>query len=234
MTFPAPSFHENPVLLRPQPFPRPVRKRVERKQTAFRSIPRAKDAEDPDALRAKDPEALDRLVREQWHRIYAAILRLVRDPDAAGSLVQETFLQALRSLDTFRGHARVSTWLYGIAMNVASNYLRSVIQHRRLLSEREIEWLQPRFTRRGTHATRYTDWDPEISMEKRERARLLHEAIDQLPERYRVILVLRDFEDLSTAEVAEALSISEGNVRVRLHRARNTVRALLNPHFVAE
>ena len=233
MISPALSFHTDPMLLRPKArsVPRLPRKRAEQKQTAPRFIPSAEDAEAIAALRAKDPEALDRLVREQWHRIYGAILRLVRDSDAAGSLVQETFLQALRSLDAYRGHARISTWLYGIAMNVTRTYLRKTIQHRRVLSEKEIEWLQPQFTWRGTHAERYTDWDPEIMMEKRERARLLHEAIDRLPERYRIVLVMRDLEELSTAEVAEALSISEGNVRVRLHRARNTIRALLAPHL---
>ena len=227
------SLRPDPVLNWPKarPVARVPRNGSEQKQAHARFIPSAEEAQAIEALRARDPDALDRLVRDQCQRIYGAILRLVRDPDEAGSLVQETFLQALHSLDAFRGQAKVSTWLYGIAMNVTRTYLRKKIQHRRVLSERDIDWLQPHFTWRGTHAERYTDWDPEIMLEKRERAHMVRQAIDRLPERYRVVLVMRDLEELSTAEVAEALSISEGNVRVRLHRARNTIRTLLAPHL---
>ncbi len=227
------SFRPDPMLLRSnaRPVPQTPREGGEQKPARPRFIPSAKETQTIAALRANDPEALDRLVRDQGHRIYGGILRLVRDPDEARNLVQETFLQAFRSLDAFRGHARVSTWLYGIAMNVTRSHLRKKVQHRRALSERDIDWLQPHFTWRGTHAERYPPWDPEIMMEKRERAHMVREAIDRLPERYRVVLMMRDLEELSTAEVAEALSISEGNVRVRLHRARNTIRTLLAPHF---
>ncbi len=217
-----------------RPVPHTPRKRVEQKQARPRFIPSPEEAKTIAALRAKDPDALDRLVREQCHRIYRAILRLVRDPDEAESLVQETFLQAFRSLDAFRGHSKVSTWIYGIAMNVTRDHLRKKTRNRRVLSERHIDWLQPHFTWQGTHTEHYTTWNPERMMEKRERVRLVREAIDQLPERYRVVLTMRDLDELSTTEVAEALSISEGSVRVRLHRARNALRKLLAPHFARE
>ena len=218
------------VLTRPS-VPHPPRTWAEPKQGRPRFIPSAEEANAIAALRAKDPEALDCLVREQSHRIYGAVLRLVHDPDEARSLVQETFLQAFRSVGAFRGHSKVSTWIYGIAMNVTRDHLRKKAQQRRVLSERHIGWLQPHFTWRGAHAERYTAWDPEIMMEKRERRNLVREAIDELPERYRVVLTMRDLQELSTAEVAEVLSISEGSVRVRLHRARNALRRLLAPHF---
>ena len=223
----------DPVLFWPntRPVPDTPPKRVEYKQGHARFTPSADEAEAIATLRAKEPEAMDRLVRDQYHRIYGTILRLVYDPDEAQSLVQETFLQAFRSLDTFRGHSKVSTWIYGIAMNVTRDHLRKKTRHRRVLSERHIDWLQPHFTWQGTHTERYTTWDPERMMEKRERVRLVREAIDQLPERYRVVLTMRDLDELSTTEVAEALSMSEGSVRVRLHRARNALRKLLAPHF---
>ena len=218
----------DPALLRPlTPTPRPW---VEQKQTRPRFVPSTEEAEAIATLQAKDPEAMERLVHDHAHRIYGAILRLVHDPDEAQSLVQETFLQAFRSLDAFRGHSKVSTWLYGIAMNVTRDHLRKKTRQRRVLSEQHLAWLQPYYTWRGTHAERAA-WDPERMMEKRERARLVREAIDQLPERYRIVLTMRDLEELSTAEVAEALSISEGSVRVRLHRARNALRKLLAPHL---
>ncbi len=223
----------DPVLIHSidRPVPHTPRKRVEQKQARPRFIPSPEEAKTIAALRAKDPDALDCLVREQCPRIYRAILRLVRDPDEAGSLVQETFLQAFRSLDAFRGHSKVSTWIYGIAMNVTHDHLRKKTRRRQVLSERDIDELQPHFTWRGTHTERYTAWDPAIMMEQRERVNMVREAVNRLPERYRVVLTMRDLEELSTTEVAEALSISEGSVRVRLHRARNALRKLLAPHF---
>ena len=219
----------DPVLLRPvSPSPR-----AKKKQTRPRFVPNAEETATLATLKARDPEAMNCLVREQCHLVYSAILRLVRDPDETKSLVQETFLQAFRSLDAFRGHSKISTWLYGIAMNVTRDYLRKKTRQRRVLSKRHIDWLQPYFTWQGRHAEQVTAWDPERMMEKRERMRLVREAINQLPERYRVVLTMRDLDELSTSEVAEALSISEGSVRVRLHRARNALRKLLAPHFAS-
>jgi RNA polymerase sigma-70 factor (ECF subfamily) len=221
----------DPAMIRPssRPVARSPRLPAASKEVALRYIPTTEETNTIRALQVRDREAMDHLVRDQCHRIYAAIFRLVRDPDEARSLVQETFLQAFRSLGSFRGHAKVSTWLYGIAMNVTSSYLRKKKRHRRVLSEQDIDLLQPSFTRSGAHAERYVTWNPERLMEKRERKHLVREAIDQLPEPYRVVLVMRDLEELSTTEVAAALSISEGNVRIRLHRARNAVRKLLAP-----
>ena len=229
----APSLAQPAPLLRPHARPalRSPRKQVEEKQVRARFVPSVQEAEAIAALKARDPQALEHLVRDHCHWIYGAILRIVRNPDDAQSLVQETFFQAFKSLDAFRGHAKISTWIYGIAMNVTLSHLRKKTRQRQVLSEKEIDWLQPQFTWRGTHAERYPAWNPEARMEKQERVTMVRAAIDQLPDRLRVVLIMRDLEELSTEEVAEALSISEGNVRVRLHRARNALRKLLALDF---
>jgi RNA polymerase sigma-70 factor (ECF subfamily) len=187
---------------------------------------------DIDALRARDPEALEWMVRQYSARLYRFIFRIVQQPDDAQGLLQEIFLQALRSLPTFQGQSKLSTWLYSIASNVTFAHLRKA-QRNRVLSEAEIERLQPRFTQDGQHVEGYPSWNPETSLERQERVRIVHRALDRLPEKYREVVVVRDLEERSTKEAAEILGISEANVRVRLHRARNALRTLLEPHFVA-
>ncbi len=191
------------------------------------------DPQEVAALRARDPAVIELLVRRHSDRLYRFILHLVRDANTAQNLVQETFFQALRSLPSFKGHSQFSTWLFGIAKNVVMAHLRKA-RRWRVLSEAEMERLQPTFTPDGHHAETYAPWHPGAVLEQQERARLVHQAIDRLPEKYRVVVVLRDLEDLSTAEAAQVLGISEVNVRVRLHRARNTLRSLLAPHLTSK
>ena len=81
------------------------------------------------------------------------------------------------------------------------------------------------------YVQKYKDWDPHKLAERSERRRLVREAIDQLPPDYRLVVVLRDLEGLSTAEAARVLEISDGALRVRLHRARKALRSLLESHF---
>ncbi|HEX7069586.1 MAG TPA: sigma-70 family RNA polymerase sigma factor [Rhodothermales bacterium] len=184
---------------------------------------------DVDAIRRGDREAFEELVRQESPRLYRMIVRIVRDPDEARSVLQETFLQAFRNIGSFRGDARLSTWLYGIGINQARAALR---RNRRYetLDEEDIERLQPAF-RDGAYADRMRAWNPERVTETAERQRLVREAIDQLPESYRTVVILRDIEELSTSEAARILDVSEGAVRVRLHRARQALRTLLDRHF---
>ena len=77
------------------------------------------ESHDISALKARDAAALDRLVREESDRVYRCIGRMVRDPDEVQSLTQETFLQAIQNIESFRGDAKVSTWLCSIAINLA-------------------------------------------------------------------------------------------------------------------
>jgi len=99
-----------------------------------------------------------------------------------------------------------------------------------LLSEDEIDRLQPSFSL-GRFNQSYESWQPDEVASKSERQRLVHEAILKLPENYRVVVELRDIEEFSTDETAEMLEMTSGAVRVRLHRARQALRALLEPYF---
>lgn len=151
---------------------------------------------------------------------------MIRDEDEIKNLTQETFLQAILNIESFRGESKVSTWLCSIAINLARAYLRKSKRYD-VLAEEDIESLVPSFGILGHSREMYAAWDPERSIEKNERIAAVHGALDQMPDDYRAIIVLRDLEELSTQEVAEVLGISDGAVRVRLHRARQVLRSLI-------
>lgn len=184
---------------------------------------------DVDAILDGDREAFNELVRRESPRLFRVIVRIVNDEDEARSIMQETFLQAYEGLDSFRGDSKLTTWLYAIGINQARAALRKKKRYNPL-DEEDIERLQPTF-RKGMYAEKVEPWSPEKMAERSERKRLVHEAIDQLPETYREVVILRDLEELSTAEAAEVVGITEGALRVRLHRARQALRGLLARHF---
>lgn len=162
-------------------------------------------------------------------RLFKVLLRYVRDEDEARSIMQETFLQAYEALDSFRGTSKFTTWLYSIGVNQARSRFRKEKRHN-FLSEDEIDRLQPSFSK-GRYTQKYEPWQPDEVASKSERRRLVRQAIAKLPDNYRVVVELRDMQEFSTDETAEILSMTSGAVRVRLHRARQALRALLEPYF---
>jgi RNA polymerase sigma-70 factor (ECF subfamily) len=157
------------------------------------------------------------------------IVRIVRDEDEAASVLQETFLQAYERIHTFRGESKVTTWLYAIGINLSRATLRKS-RRATALEEEDLDRLQPAFAR-GMYRDAGQSWDPQKIAERTEVQKLVRKAIDRLPEDYRVVVTLRDIRELPTAEVAQMLGISEGAVRVRLHRARQALKTLLDPHL---
>jgi RNA polymerase sigma-70 factor, ECF subfamily len=184
---------------------------------------------DVDALLNGDERAFEALVRQESPRLYRLIQRMLKDEDEAASVLQETFLQAFRGLSKFRRESRVSTWLYGIALNQA-RAARRKLARQQTLEEADIERLQPAF-RFGMYTERFDSWDPVSNLESAERVRIVREAIDRLPDQYREVLILRDMNEMDTTEAAAALDLTEGALRVRLHRARQALRTLLAKEF---
>lgn len=177
-----------------------------------------------------DHAEFERLVRNESPRLFRVIMRLLNDEEEAKNVLQETFLQAYQRLDTFRREAKITTWLYAIGINLARASRRKTSRYD-TLSEQDLDRLQPSYVA-GMRREKYEAWNPQKILEIEERDRLVHEAIMKLPDDYRVVVTLRDIEQQSTADVAKMLEISEGAVRVRLHRARQALGKLLSPHFV--
>jgi len=180
-------------------------------------------------LRAGDGEAFEALVRRETPRLLALARRLLRNEEDARDAVQDGFVSALRSLDGFGGRCQVSTWLHRITVNAALMKLRT----RRRKPEGSIEDLLPGFLEDGHHARHPHEWRDtgEALLASREERDFVRAAIDRLPDSYRTVLLLRDIEDLDTAEVAQMLGVSDNVVKVRLHRARQALRTLLAPRY---
>ncbi len=182
-----------------------------------------------EALRNGDEAAYAELVNEQFPILFAVTRRILRSDEEAQDAVQEAFLSAIKALPKFDGKAKVSTWLHRIAINAALMKLRKRPRSR----ERAIDDLLPRWEEDGHPVEPATDWDavPEVAIESRETRDLVRTSIDELPEIYRTVLLLRDIEGLDTAETAELLEVTPNVVKVRLHRARQALRSLLDPHL---
>jgi RNA polymerase sigma-70 factor (ECF subfamily) len=136
-------------------------------------------------------------------------------------------VQAFRALPRFEGQSRLSTWLHRIVVNAALMKLRRA----RARPEEPIEPLLPGFHADGHAAVEYRAWEEgaDRMLERAELRARVRAAIDRLPERYRTVLVLRDIEELGTGEVARLLGVTPNAVKIRLHRARQALRGLLEP-----
>ncbi len=180
-------------------------------------------------LRAGDPRAFETLVRTHSGPMLRTARRYLRAEEDARDAVQEAFISAFRSIRKFESTSRISTWLHRIVINASLMKLRTQRRH----PEEDIEQLLPRFTEDGHQVEPAVAWHEraDVILERAELSRLVRNAIEQLPETYRVVLLLRDIEELSTEEAAELLDITPNALKIRLHRARQALRALLDPHM---
>ncbi len=179
-------------------------------------------------LRAGEEAAYEQLVREHGGRMLAAARRILASEEDAREAVQEAFLSAFRGLDRFAGGSRLGTWLHRIAINAALMRLRSLQRRKETL----IEDLLPSYTPGGHFVEPPEAWD-EAAHEAllREEAReVVLQKIDELPDPYRIALLLRDIEGLSNEELAEALGVTVNAAKIRVHRGRQALKALLDPY----
>ena len=186
------------------------------------------DEADLAALRANDADAYERLVRTQTPRLLAVTRRIVQNEEDARDAVQEAFLSAFKGLPNYDGTAQLSTWLHRIAVNAALMRLRT----KRRRPEASLDALLPRFVEDGHQVDPPAPWQDtaDVLSSRKETRAIVRASIDQLPESYRTVLLLRDIEGMDTAETSRTLGLTEGVVKTRLHRARQALRTLLDPH----
>ncbi|MBM4112976.1 MAG: sigma-70 family RNA polymerase sigma factor [Phycisphaerae bacterium] len=185
----------------------------------------ALDERDLPALRAGDHDAFARLVDRHGPRLLAVVRRLLRDEHEAHDALQDAFTSAHRALPSFEGSSRLGTWLHRIAINAALMRLRA----RRRRPEVAIDAMLPTFDSTGHRVVLREAWSEsaDTRLERAETRALVRRLIDRLPEDHRTVLLLRDIEELETRETAELMGCTGGAVKVRLHRARQALRQLL-------
>lgn len=177
-------------------------------------------------LQAGDPDAYETVVRIHGGRLLSVARRFLPNNEDAQDAVQEAFIKAFRAIGTFEERAQLHTWLHRILVNTALMKIRS----RKRRPEESIDDLLPTFQADGHQTTESRDWSDAI-FERKETAAMVRQAIAQLPDHYRVVLTLRDIEERDTMETAAALGTTTTVVKVRLHRARQALRTLLDREF---
>lgn len=189
------------------------------------------DSYDEEALieriQAGDKAACAECIEIHSPTVYRVALRLTENEAEAEDVMQETFINAFRGIDSFEGRSGLGTWLYRIAYNTAMMRLRRPAPYTVSVEEKlsyEDGGLIPR---------QLFDWCclPEKDFESDEVRQELEQAIHDLPETLKVVFVLRELEGLSTEETADTLELTTSAVKVRLHRARLWLRERLSPYF---
>jgi RNA polymerase sigma-70 factor, ECF subfamily len=180
-------------------------------------------------LQRGENEAFEELVRAHAARLLRVARRLLASEEDARDAVQDAFIAAFKSIGNFESSALLSTWLHRIVVNACLMKLRT----RRRKPEEDIEQHLPRFLADGHQVESTAAWSesPETILQRGELSQLVRRSIDELPDTYRAVLLLRDIEELSTEEVAKMLGTTANAVKIRLHRARQALRALLDPHL---
>ena len=169
------------------------------------------------AVRNGDREAFGGLVDRHKDRVYAVLRNLLADPALAEELAHEAFVRAYRSLHTFRGEARFGTWLVQIAINLARDHVRTK-QRAKVVP---IQGLKPEDE--GFLVERRVSYDPLLRLQQNELAEMIQGAIEELPEDYREVFVLKHLEELPYEQIAQLTGDSVGALKVRAHRARKLV-----------
>jgi RNA polymerase sigma-70 factor (ECF subfamily) len=180
-----------------------------------------------EALRAGDRAEFAKLVDSFSAPIYRLGLRMLGNEQDAEDVLQNTFLSAFTHLSNFEGRSSVLTWLYRIAVNEALMSMRRgkpEVNIDDTVSNEEIDDFSP---------TQFVDWGglPEEVLLSDEGKKVLDHAIQNLPENLRTVFLLRDIEELSIKDTAEALGLTESNVKIRLLRARLSLRDQLSIYY---
>ena len=183
-----------------------------------------------DRLIERDEHAFSEIVRLYGDKVFSLIYRMLNNRQEAEDVAQDVFITVFKTIESFRGEAKFSTWLLRIAANHAKNRIKHLarrptegadpddVSQLRTLPDRPQPPVQARIE------------GPDTMLEAMQTERLMQEAIANLPEDQRLLVVLRDVEELSYQEIEEITGLPEGTIKSRLHRARMAIKEWLDRH----
>ena len=179
------------------------------------------------AILAGETQGYHELIRPYERRVYMMALSYMKNEADAEDVAQDAFIRGFRHLASFRAEAKFSTWLISITLNEA----RSRLRRQSVVRMESID--EPPDKEKGISPALLCDWReiPSETLEREEIRQLIQQAVENLPDIYREVFLLRDVEELNINETAEALNISIPSVKVRLHRARMMLQKQLAPQL---
>jgi len=174
-----------------------------------------------------DDKAFAEILRRYRQPLYHLLLKMVRNKEEAEDLVQEAFIKAFRALGSFNEEYAFSTWLYKIAVNNCIDYLRK----KRLQT---LSYDKPMEMKDGNLRREYADHGPtpDKMLLSAEKSKLINQAIDSLPAKYRTVIVLRHRDEYSYEAIAEKLHLPLGTVKARIFRAREMLKRKLKGKII--
>lgn len=180
-------------------------------------------------LKAGKLEAFDQIVEIYQRKIYALAFNMTRNQMDAQDVAQEVLLSIYRKIDTFQGKSAFSSWVYRITLN--ASYMK--LRNRKKEQYVSLDEFMPSFNNAGFQSEKITDWseNTESLLFSNETKGVIEKAVAQLPEKEKVVFILRDVDGLSTEKVGEILELTIPAVKSRLHRARLFLRKKLSTYF---
>ena len=173
-------------------------------------------------LKAGDEAAFKDLVLKFQNKVFNVCLGMLKNAEEAEDMAQEVFVEVFRNIGQFKADAKLSTWIYRIAVNKSLEHIRYNKRQKRFA------WLTSLFGADEDLARNYSDfYHPGVALENKERSKELYKALDKLAENQRVAFVMHKMEGLSYQEIAEVMELSLSSVESLMHRAKKRLRELL-------
>lgn len=174
-------------------------------------------------------EAFEQMVKSYQKRVYSLAYNLMRDQSEAEDVTQEVFLRVFNNIKKFLGKAAFSSWIYRITLNVSFMRLKKRKKNKQI----SIDSVLPDYQKNGFIQGSINDWSKIANdvLLSSESAKVIKDAINLLPEKEKVVFILRDVEELSTERVCEILDLTVPAVKSRLHRSRLFLRKRLSNYF---
>lgn len=178
-----------------------------------------------------DELLFDEIVNRYSNCIYATALRITRNHHDSEEVLQEVLLLLAKKMDTFRSDSKFSTWLYRVTLNTCYSRFRTESKHTKDISLDDYAPYDKNGSLGGKVKLKEWSNNPYLILYRKEALEIVENAIADLPEKYRVVIILKDIEQLSQDEISDILGISVGAVKSRLHRARLFVRDKISDYF---